>query len=90
MEATQACEEPNALQNDDMTRVQALFLLDTGKKTHFTGYGDMYNHFLQKQEIGHFTGKGRQPVPSTDPKSKNCLLQLEVYSGVKRKRKSNE
>ena len=47
----------------------------------------MYDNFLQNQQIGYFTGKGSQPVHSSDANHKNCLLQIEMYDGQKKNKK---
>ena len=79
-EATQACEHLNQLQeecNENNLHVQAFFILDTGKKTHISGYGNIFDNFLANQQLGYFSGKGTVLVEASDPRHKKCSLQIE-------------
>ena len=72
-EAAQYCETLNELENSEtqkslLSKVQAFFMLDTGRKAHFAGYGAMFQNFLQNQDLGNFSGKGTTPVEATDGK----------------------
>ena len=91
-EAAKACESLNALEateNGICPKVQAFFMLDSGKKSHISGYGTMFEQFVNTQQLGNYTGKGTNPVDANDPNHRNSLLQIETYpnKGKTHKRK---
>ena len=91
VEVSKAFQEFNEFIADgqeNVGQVQSLFLLDTERKAHCSGFGNLFENFLNNQQLDYFSGKGTQPISSTDPNAKHSLLQVEKCEDVKcRKRK---
>ena len=75
IEATKAYEEHNRLEGNKC-EVQCSLVIDAGHFSQVAGFGRMYEQLLRNEDLGHFSGKGSDPVEETDSYYRKNNIQV--------------
>ena len=68
-----------AITGNAQKKVNIVILINTGRQCTITGFGPMYDKFLETGEIKDFTGFGKIPATSSNPHFEDasvCLMNF--------------
>ena len=82
IDAARSYQSLNDLENDqDVSAVQCISVIDSGKWSHAAGFGPIFENFVKNQELGYFSGKGTDPIIlKKNERMKRGTIQLITFN----------